>query len=92
MSNANDTHEQDVSERKTEAFPQPRTMPNKWDLSTLDGSAVTRGSLRRPVSRGLEQGASGMVNGQITTRPQPEKSSETFPQPRTFPANWELFD
>ncbi len=91
MSNANDNQEQKLTAGKPEAFPLPRTMPENWDLSTLDGSEQTPRAFPRPAAPG-KKSSLPVINGRARNLPQPEQSSEPFPQPRTFPGNWELVD
>jgi len=93
MSEDTATQEPKASPGRPESFPKPRTIPANWDLSTLSTVDLEANSIRKPGLGNSEQEASATANnGRAGAPNQLEKPSEAFPQPRTFPGNWDLSD
>ncbi len=89
MSNDTNSNNLQSSQGKPEAFPVPRTMPENWDLSALSGSDQKNRSRRKPANQ-AQRAASRAQANRARTQDQAERSSESFPQTRTFPGNWDL--
>lgn len=70
----------------TGSFKEPRTIPEKWDVSGFTSS-------RNPNLNGAADSPEGQVDQVINDSQESSTSCcpESFPQPRTIPGNWDIY-
>lgn len=65
------------------SFPRPGTYPQKWDLSSFETPNVPAKNDRLPQ-------ASPANEADLSTTDGADWKPEPFPEPRTYPSNWDL--
>ena len=88
MNPDNNKSPQETRSTGSGSFFEPRTIPEKWDVSAFDSHA-------KPAQNSTEPQSEESVE-----QPQPDSDKdetntwnpEPFPQPRTIPGNWDVSD
>jgi hypothetical protein len=69
---------------RPDLFTQPRTYPEKWDLSSFETPNLPAKNGLALQARSADEFDSSTADGGANWKPEP------FPQPRTFPSHWDL--
>lgn len=74
----------DTSSWRPDSFTQPRTYPEKWDLSNLETPVLPPKNGGSPQAGPADDFDTSTADDGADWKPEP------FPQPRTYPSHWDL--
>ena len=71
-----------------DAFSEPRTMPTRWDLSEMSRQGTSE--RRNDSENQAADSSASQADDEASGSGQHILYLNPFPEPRTYPANWDL--